>query len=113
MSLSSHTLHCLEHKREVELYCDTCLNLLMNEKHHNHQYNKLHKALEYYEEEILSSLKEMEKQLKTKKEVLGCLDECHAEISNQQAEIFCHKIKTAAKPCLGIANSLNVCCNTL
>ena len=82
--------HCLEHKEELRLYCDTCENLICfqcaikGEKHHSHEYELLEKAFEKYQGEIASSLEPMEKQLRDINKALEELDARHGEISDQQ-----------------------------
>jgi tripartite motif-containing protein 2/3/tripartite motif-containing protein 71 len=84
--------HCFVHEgKELELYCDTCGELICSKcalkggKHHDHDYDELHQAFEKYKAEITSSLEPMEKQVTTTKRVLTQLYARRGEISDQQA----------------------------
>jgi hypothetical protein len=84
--------HCFVHEgKELELYCDTCGELICSKcalkggKHHDHDYDELHQAFEKYKAEITSSLEPMEKQVTTTKKVLAQLYARREEISDQRA----------------------------
>ena len=86
--------HCFVHEhRELELYCETCGELICNKcalkggKHHSHDYEELNVAFEKYKKEITSSLEPMEKQKTTIKKALALIEQCHGAISNQRAAI--------------------------
>ena len=86
--------HCFVHEdKELELYCETCGELIClkcvtkSGKHHSHDYEELNVAFEKYKEEITSSLKPMEKQVTTIKKALALIEQCRGEISDQQAAI--------------------------
>ena len=73
----SKASHCFVHEdKELELYCETCGELIClkcvtkSGKHHSHDYEELNVAFEKYKEEITSSLEPMEKQVTTIKKVL-------------------------------------------
>ena len=83
--------HCFQHpEKELELYCETCGELvclkcaIKGGKHCSHDYKELDKAFQEYKEEITSPLKPMEKQVATMKGVLAQLDTRCGEISDQQ-----------------------------
>ena len=82
---------CFDHEgRELELYCETCGELICYKcvikdgKHDRHDYLGLDQACEKYKKEIASSLEPMEKQVMTIKKALAQLDACCEEISDQQ-----------------------------
>ena len=86
--------HCFLHgDKELELYCETCGELicykcaLKGSKHHSHDYEELNVAFEKYKKEITSSLEPMEKQVTTIKKTLVLIEQCRGEISNQRAAI--------------------------
>ncbi len=87
------THYCSEHDKELELYCETCNELICwkcavrSGKHHDHDYDPLNEAFEKYKEEITSSLEPMEKQLKSIHTALANLSRCSREISSQQATV--------------------------
>ena len=84
--------HCFQHpEKELELYCETCGELVCLKcaikglgKHFGHNCKELHQAFQEYKEEIISSLKPMEKQVATLKGVLAQLDTHCGEISDQR-----------------------------
>ncbi len=85
---TSQTPICSEHAgRELELFCETCNELLCyicvakGGKHHDHDYDPLDEVFDKYKGEIMSSLEPMVKQLKT-------IDTALAEIDTRSKEIF-------------------------
>ena len=83
--------HCFQHpEEELKLYCETCEELICYEcalvdcKHHEHKYEKLHQAFHKYKGEITSSLEPMEKQVVTIEKALTQLDTHCGEIAEQQ-----------------------------
>ncbi len=88
------THYCSEHAdRELELYCETCNELICYKcvakggKHHDHDYDPLDEAFDKCKGEITSSLEPMEKQLKTIHTALAQLDTRSGEISDQRVTI--------------------------
>ena len=88
------THYCSEHAdRELELYCETCNELICykciakGSKHHDHDYAPLDEAFDRYKGEIMPSLEPMEKQLKTIHTALAELDTHSGEISDQRVTI--------------------------
>ncbi len=88
------THYCSEHAdRELELYCETCNELVCLKcavrggKHRDHDYAPLDEAFDKYKGEITSSLEPIEKQLKTIHTALAQLDTCFREISDQRVII--------------------------
>ncbi len=88
------THYCCEHNdRELELYCETCNELICykciakGSKHHDHDYAPLDEAFDKYKGEITSSLEPMEKQLKTIHTALAQLNTRSGEISDQRVTI--------------------------
>ena len=86
--------HCFVHEdKEVELYCETCGELIClkcvtkSGQHYSHDYEELNVVFEKYKEEITSSLEPMEKQVTTIKKALALIEQCRGEISDQQAAI--------------------------
>ena len=82
---------CFEHvKKELELYCETCGELicykcaLKGGKHHSHDYEELDQAFEKYKEEITSSIEPMEKQVAIIKKALALMEQRCGEISDQR-----------------------------
>ena len=81
------------HLEEMELYCQTCEELinyksaLKGGKHHDHDYEELNQAFEKYKEELTSSLEPMEKQVTIVKKALEKLNARRGEISDQRATI--------------------------
>ena len=90
---STHAVkHCREHlEKEVDLYCETCRELvcykcvIRSGKHQNHDYKEIDQALLEYEEWIVASVEPMEKQVTTITKALGQLDARCGEISDQRA----------------------------
>ena len=85
---------CFEHvKKELELYCETCGELicykcgLKGGKHHSHNYEELDQAFEKYKKEITSSIEPMEKQVVIIQKALALIEQRCGEISDQQAAI--------------------------
>ena len=90
----SSAIFCSEHDgREVELFCETCEQLLCLKcvikggKHHSHDYKDINEAFERYKEEVTPSLEPMEKQMTTIAKVLMQLNRHCDEITHQQAAI--------------------------
>ncbi len=88
------THYCCEHTdRELELYCETCNELICykciakGSKHRDHDYAPLDEAFDKYKKEITSSLEPMKKQLKTIHTALAELDTRSGEISDQRVTI--------------------------
>ena len=86
--------YCSEHvKKELELYCETCEELicykcaLKGGKHHSHDYEELNQAFEKYKKEITSSIEPMEKQVVIIKKALALIEQRCGEISYQQEAI--------------------------
>ena len=86
--------NCFEHiKKERELYCETCGDLICFEcvtkwgGHHNHDYHALDKAFEIYKGEITPSFEPLERKLEAVKKALTQLDKCHTDLADQQAAI--------------------------
>ena len=93
-SRKSSTIYCSEHdQREVELFCETCEELICYKcaikdgKHHSHNYKDIEESFENYREEVMPSLKLMEKQMMTTVRVLTELDRRCDDIADQQASI--------------------------
>ena len=85
---------CFEHvKKELELYCETCGELICYKcvikggKHHSHDYEELDQAFEKYKEEIASSIEPMEKQVAIIKKALALIEQRCGEISDQREAI--------------------------
>ncbi len=83
--------YCSEHvEEELKLYCHTCNKLIClaccikGDKHHSHDYDRIHVAFEKYKGEVLSSLEPMENQLKTIHKALVQLNKRSGEISDQR-----------------------------
>ena len=90
----SKASHCFVHKdKELELYCETCEELICYKcvtksgKHHSHDYEELNVAFEKYKKKIMSSLEPMEKQVTTIKKALALIEQCRGEISDQRVAI--------------------------
>ena len=86
--------YCSVHAdKELELYCETCGELicfhcsLRGQKHRSHEYDLISSCYEMYKREMTSSLEPMEKQLTTVKKALADLDVRYGEISDQRAAI--------------------------
>ena len=88
------TPYCLVHdNKELELYCETCEELicfhcsLPGQKHHSHKYDLISVCYEKYKVEMTPSLQPVEKQLITINRALADLDKSCGEISDQRAAI--------------------------
>ena len=86
--------YCSVHAdKELELYCETCGELicshcaLRGQKHHSHEYDLISSCYEKYKREMTLSLEPMEKQLTTVKKALAHLDVHCGAISDQRAAI--------------------------
>ena len=90
---STHAVkHCRKHlEKEVDLYCETCRELVCYKcvirggKHQNHDYKEIDQAFLKYKEWIVASVEPMEKQVTTITKALGQLDARCGEISDQRA----------------------------
>jgi tripartite motif-containing protein 2/3/tripartite motif-containing protein 71 len=85
---------CSVHEgKELELYCDTCGELICWRcvakvgTHHDHDYDELAPAFEKYKAEITSLLEPMEKQVTTTEKALAQMDSSRKEISHQRDTI--------------------------
>ena len=85
---------CFEHvERELELYCDTCGELicykcgLKGGKHHSHDYEEINQAFEKYKKIIALSIEPMEKQVVIIKKALALIEQRCGEISDQRTTI--------------------------
>ncbi len=83
--------YCSEHsKKGLELYCETCGELvclkcvIKGGKHHNHDCKELAEAFERYKGEITVSLEPMEKQLAVISKALVQLDICCRDVAKHQ-----------------------------
>ena len=88
------TPYCSVHGgKELELYCETCGELicshcaLRGQKHHSHEYDLIDSCFEKYKGEMTPSLQPVEKQLTTINRSLAVLDKHCGEISDQRATI--------------------------
>ena len=86
--------YCPEHgDKEVELYCETCEELICwkcimkNGAHHSHDYEELAVAVVRYREEMTASLELIEKQVETVTEALDDLTTRQSDISSQKKTI--------------------------
>ena len=82
---------CFVHKgKELELYCETCGELICTRcalkggEHQTHRYEELNQAFEKYKAEITSLLGPMERQVTVIMKALGQLDARCGEISDQR-----------------------------
>ena len=100
---SPKTNHCHIHDKELELYCETCEELICLEcvvkggKHHHHDSELLEKALTKCEDEFTSSLKPMEKQVKALTKALAEIDTRCKDITIQRVAIETDVEKTIAQ----------------
>ena len=85
---------CCEHAgKEVELFCETCEELvcvkcvIKGGKHHSHDCEELDKAFERYKVKVTATLEPMERQVTTITKALEQLEARRAEISDQQAAV--------------------------
>ena len=106
--------YCSVHAdKELELYCETCGELicshcaLRGQKHHSHEYDLISSCYEKYKREMTPSLESMEKQLTSVKEALTDLDVCCGEISNQQEviEAGIHRITQRLHEIIDVRNT--------
>ena len=80
-------------EEELELYCETCGELICYKcalnggKHRNHDYEELDQAFERYKKEITSSIEPMEKQVAIIKKALALIEQRCGEISDQRVAI--------------------------
>lgn len=86
--------YCSEHTgKELELYCETCLELIClkcavkSGKHYGHDYDELDDAFVKCKKDITSSMKSIEKKLVEVSEVLTSLEKCCEDVSNQEAAV--------------------------
>ena len=95
----SATSHCLQHTKELELYCGSCEQLICFQcaikggKHFSHDYELLDQAFESCKREINSSLEPIDTQVASIKKALAQLDASCGAISNLQVAIeanICH-----------------------
>ena len=85
---------CFEHvERELELYCETCGELICYKcvikdgKHHSHDYEELNQAFEKYKKEITSLIEPMEKQVAIIKKALALIEQRCEDVSDQRETI--------------------------
>ena len=86
-------LYCQQHqKRELELYCETCEELICLQctiqQHNGHKYNLIGEVFEKHIKEIISSLNPAEQQQTLARKALEELDVCCREITDQQAALL-------------------------
>ena len=88
------TPYCTVHGgKELELYCETCGELICShcvfrgQKHHSHKYDLINSCFEKYKGEMTLSLQPVENQLTTINRTLVDLDKCCGKISDQRADI--------------------------
>ena len=85
--------NCPEHAEELKLFCETCGVLICCKcsikggKHHDHDYEPIHKAFEKCEKELTCSLEPMEEKLASVNKALVELDKHCGEISDQREAI--------------------------
>ena len=94
LNLGNRATHCFVHEdKELELYCETCGELIClkcvtkSGKHYSHDYEELNVAFEKYKKEITSSLEPMEKQVTIIKKALALIEQCRGEISDQRSAL--------------------------
>ena len=85
-------LYCQQHqKRELELYCETCEELICVQctiqQHNGHKYNLIGEVFEKHKQEIMSSLNPAEQQQTLASKALEKLDDHCREITDQQAAL--------------------------
>ena len=85
-------LYCQQHqKRELELYCETCEELICFQctiqQHNGHNYNMIGEVFEKHKKEIMSSLNPAEQQQTLASKALEKLDVHCREITDQQAAL--------------------------
>ncbi len=88
------THRCSQHDKELELYCETCNELicwqcayLKSGKHRDHNSDPIAGAYQKYKEEMVSPLEPMKKQLGSIHDALIELDRRSGEIYDQQATV--------------------------
>ena len=86
--------HCSLHSdEEVELYCETCGQLIClscaenGGEHQNHCYNDISEALKQYEKDITPSLERIERQHETFQKLLADIDIQERSMSSQQRDV--------------------------
>ena len=86
--------YCSVHAgKELELYCETCLELIClkcavkSGMHYGHDYDELDEAFEKCKKDIASSMKSIEEKLVEVSEVLTSLDRHCDDISEQEAAV--------------------------
>ena len=86
--------YCYTHKdKELELYCETCEELVCykcvskSSKHHSHDYEERNTAFEKYKEKITPLLDPMEKQMTLIEKALPQIEQRCGEISDLRAAI--------------------------
>lgn len=98
----SHDTHCSVHNgKKMELYCETCEELicckcaLKGGAHHNHDYKDLAEVLEKYNTEITSTVAELEKDMVVITSSVAVLDNRPKEIREYCAGVEAMVNKTA------------------
>ena len=97
------TNHCHVHNKELELYCETCEELICLEcvvkggKHHRHDSDLLEKVLAKCKDEFTSSFKPMEKQVNSFTKVLAEISTRCMDIKKQRVAIEADIEKTVAQ----------------
>ena len=91
MSSNSELHYCLVHSRRVlELYCETCEELvcvqciMKDGKHRYHDHAVVEDAFKNHKSEVLSAIKPLEDQVADIQKALAQLDRCGDDISDQQ-----------------------------
>lgn len=90
VSIQSCTVHA---GKELELYCETCLELICLKcaikggKHHSHDYEELDEAFDKCKDDIATSMRSIEKKLKTASEVLAQLDTSCEDVSDVEQAV--------------------------
>ena len=88
------TICCSVHdKREVELFCETCEELICYKcavkggKHHDHDYIDINESFERYKEAVTPLLKALEKRMTAIVSMRSQLDGRHERVTQQRAAI--------------------------